>query len=249
MRNIKNPKTVNSTLANLISLKIRVVSVQKLYNTTPEDIFLSLKQQFLKEETKLKIEFPNLQDFTPQNYEKFHAEDKSYFKWATRALIDDIEYFINFLTNIETIQTPTVKVSEEGVYFAGQHFDALLKFNDIISKATNEIILIDNYLNEKILELLASKNSNVKCRVLTLEKTLNQTLITFIEAFNKQYHNLQVKTTAVFHDRFVVLDKSEFYHFGASIKDAGNKGFMFSKIEENFIKDGLLQKVESEWAK
>ena len=240
---------MNSTLAKLIALKKRIVSVQEIHNTLPEDIFVSLRDQFLKEEAKLKIEFSDLQDFTPQNYEQFHAEDNSYFKWATRALIADIEYFLNFLTNIETIQTPNVKVSEEGVYFAGQHFDALLKFNEIISKATNEIILIDNYLNENILELLASKNSNVKCRVLTLEKTLNQTLKTFIEAFNKQHHNLEVKTTAVFHDRFVVLDKSDFYHFGSSIKDAGNKGFMFSKIEENFIKDGLLQHVESEWTK
>lgn len=240
---------MNSTLAKLIALKDRVVSVQGLHDTPPEDLFVSLREQFLKEEVKLKAEFPDLQDFTPQNYEQFHAGHNSYYKWATRALTADIEYFINYLTNIEAIQIPNVKVSEEGVYFAGQHFDALLKFNDIISKATNEIILIDNYLNEKILELLASKNRNVRCRVLTIEKSLSQTLKTFIEAFNKQHNNLEVKTTAVFHDRFVVLDQSDFYHFGASLKDAGNKGFMFSKIEENFIKDGLLRQIETEWGK
>ncbi len=240
---------MNSTLAKLIALKDRVARVQSLYSTPPEDIFRSLRDQFLKEEAKLKVEFADFQNFTPQNYEQFHAGHNAYYKWATRALIADIEYFINFLTNIETVQIPNVKVSEEGVYFAGQHFDALLKFNDIISKATKEIILIDNYMNEKILELLASKNKDVLCRVLTLEKSINQTLKTFIEAFNKQHHNLAVKPTAAFHDRFVVLDQTDFYHFGASIKDAGNKGFMFSKIGEDVIKNELLQKIEAEWGK
>lgn len=240
---------MNSTLAKLKALKERVLSIQELHNTPPEDIFVSLRDQFLNEVDKLKTEFFDLQDFTPQNYEQFHAGHSSYYKWATRALIADIEYFINYLTNIETIQTPNVKVSEEGIFFAGQHFDALLKFNEIISKASKEIILIDNYLNENILDLLAKKNKNVKCRVLTLEKTLNPALKTFIEAFNKQHNNLEVKITTVFHDRFVILDQSGFYHFGASIKDAGNKGFMFSKIEEDLIKDGLLKQIESEWEK
>ena len=71
----------------------------------------------------------------------------------------------------------------------------------------------------------------------------------FIEAFNKQHQNLEVKSTSAFHDRFIILDKTNFYHFGASLKDAGHKGFMFSKIEENFIKNILLENIEIEWAK
>ncbi len=240
---------MNSTLSKLKALKNRVESVQNLHNSIPEDIFSSLRDQFLKEVVKIKDEYSELQDFTPQNYNQFKGPFNSYYSWATRALIADVDYFVDFLTNIETVHTPNVKVSEEGVYFTGQHFDALLKFNDIISKAVSEIILIDNYLNEKILELLGSKNNNVLCRVLTLEKSLTQTLKTFVEAFNKQHKKLEVKTSSVFHDRFVILDKEHFYHFGASIKDAGNKGFMFSKIEEDFIKKQLLQEFEAEWTK
>lgn len=238
---------MNSTLAKLNALKNRVASVQGIHSSIPVDIFISLRNQFLKEMDKLIIEFSDLEDFTPQNYQLFLHGQNSYLSFATRALIADIEYFTTFLTNIETVQTPNVKVSEEGVYFAGQHFDALLKFNDIIAKATKEIFLIDNYLNEKILELLASKYVGVLCRVLTLEKSLTPTLNTFIEAFNKQHKNLEVKTTAAFHDRFVVIDQTDFYHFGASIKDAGNKGFMFSKIEQDFIKEELLKQIEIEW--
>ncbi|MEY4876189.1 MAG: hypothetical protein RL708_1338 [Bacteroidota bacterium] len=240
---------MNSTLAKLIALKNRVANIQELYATPSEDIFVSLKEQFFKEMEKLKKEFTDLQDFTPQNYEEFHTSNKSYHRWATRGLTVDINYFINYLNNVETLQIPSVKVSEEGIYFVGQHFDALLKFNEIIAKASKEIILIDNYLNEKILELLASKNHNVRCRVLTLDKSLTPTIKTFIDAFNKQYKNLEVKASSLFHDRFVVIDFQDFYHFGASIKDAGNKGFMFSKIEQDFIKDSLLGQIETEWKK
>jgi hypothetical protein len=237
---------MNSTLAKLNALKDRVASVQGLHSSIPIDIFISLRDQFLKEMKKLIIEFSDLADFTPQNYQQFLHGKNSYLKFATRALIADIEYFTTFLTKIETVQTPNVKVSDEGVFFAGQHFDALLKFNDIISKATKEIILIDNYLSEKILELLANKNDDVLCRVLTNMKSITS-LNTFIEAFNIQHKNLAVKTTNAFHDRFVVIDQTDFYHFGASIKDAGKKGFMFSKIEQDFIKEGLLKHIEIEW--
>ena len=241
--------TMNKTLAKLIALKDRTKSVEELHNSIPEDIFYSLRDQFYKEAEKIKAEHLELQDFVAQNYEQFYAQHNSYYSWATKALIADIDYFITFLNNIENIQLPNVTVSDEGVYFAGQHFDALLKFNEIISNAVNEIILIDNYLNEKILELLASKNLNVNCKVLTLEKSLSASLNTFIESFNKQNNNLEVKMTTAFHDRFVIIDRTNYYHFGASIKDAGKKGFMFSKIEQDFIKEGLIKQFESEWTK
>jgi hypothetical protein len=240
---------MNSTLAKLIALKDRVTRVQGIHRTPPSDIFVNLRDQFLKEVDKLKAEYDDLQDFTPQNYEQFQVGQNAYYSWATRALIADIEYYVNYLTNIESVQTLKVKVSEEGIYFAGQHFDALLKFNDIISKAKKEIILIDSYINEKILEILASKNSAVSCRVLTLDKSLSPSIKAFIDVFNKQYKNLEVKTSSAFHDRFVVIDQNDFYHFGASIKDVGNKGFMFSKIEQDFIKAGILEKIETEWEK
>ncbi|MCL8009481.1 hypothetical protein M8845_18820 [Gelidibacter japonicus] len=240
---------MNAKLAKLKALRKRVINVQELHNTPPEDIFDNLRDEFLKLAEQLKTENEELEDFKPQNYNQFRAGHGSYYKWATRALIGDIEYFIDFLTDISTIQIPNLEVSEEGIYFAGQHFDALLKFNKIIAKASKEILLVDNYLNENILELLGNKNPDVKCRVLTLGRSMNNTLKTFVETFNKQHNNLEVKTTSVFHDRFVIIDKSDFYHFGASIKDAGNKGFMFSKIEQDFIKDSLIEQFENEWNK
>ena len=248
MNSKSNDRTYRKVKAKFIALKERVISIQKVHNTIPCEIFDSMSSQFLKEAEKLKTKFSELEDFIPSNYNEFKTHYSTYFSWASKPLVSDINFFIDFLENIEPDDLE-LDISEEGIYFSGQHFDALLKFNEIISKAKSEIILIDNYLDEKILEVLGSKSPDVKCKVLTLKRSLSNTLKTFIDAFNKQHKNLEVKTTSVFHDRFLILDKTDFYHFGASIKDAGNKGFMFSKIEEDFIKKQLLQEIETEWKK
>ena len=49
-------------------------------------------------------------------------------------------------------------------------------------------------------------------------------------------------------DRFVIVDDREFYHFGASIKDLGHRGFMFSRIEEPDVVSALRTKLVQEWA-
>jgi hypothetical protein len=35
------------------------------------------------------------------------------------------------------------------------------------------------------------------------------------------------------HDRFLIIDKKEIYHIGASLKDLGKKWFAFSKMEDS----------------
>lgn len=61
--------------------------------------------------------------------------------------------------------------------------------------------------------------------------------------FNAQYSKLSVKTTTDFHDRFLVIDKTEVYHIGASIKDAGKKSFGITKIEDKDLVMSLTNKV------
>lgn len=64
-----------------------------------------------------------------------------------------------------------------------------------------------------------------------------------ITKFNAQYPKLSVKTTTDFHDRFLILDKIEVYHIGASIKDAGKKSFGITKIEDKDLINGIVNKV------
>ncbi|NOX64340.1 MAG: hypothetical protein GXO85_00750, partial [Chlorobi bacterium] len=124
---------------------------------------------------------------------------------------------------------------------------ALLKVQNILTNSKNSIIIIDGYINEDVLSLLSTKEKLVSVNILT--KNISSSLSTSANAFNKQYGNLSIKTSSAFHDRFLIIDDSEFYHFGASIKDLGNRGFMFSLIEEKFVIDALREQYLKEWSK
>lgn len=65
-----------------------------------------------------------------------------------------------------------------------------------------------------------------------------------VEILNRQYYNLEVKYTNIFHDRFMILDRKIVYHIGASVKDAGKKCFGISFIEDAKISKAILNQVE-----
>lgn len=68
-----------------------------------------------------------------------------------------------------------------------------------------------------------------------------------MELYKKQYENLLIAISKNYHDRFLIIDEEGYYHIGASIKDAGNKIFMFSKIEDRDIQKVIMEKIKSEW--
>jgi hypothetical protein len=161
-------------------------------------------------------------------------------------LFRDIQYCLDILANLPNASMPSMKVTKEGVFFAGQYFDALQKVVDILSTAKKEILLIDSYISETVFDLLKKKDAHVSVAILT--KSLSPTLKTIAIAFNKQYSNLSIRSSMAFHDRFLIIDDTEFYHIGASIKDLGHRGFMFSRIEEDFVLNALRSEWKKEWA-
>ena len=52
-----------------------------------------------------------------------------------------------------------------------------------------------------------------------------------VQKFNTQYEPVKIKALKEAHDRFLILDDNELYHFGASLKDLGKKWFAFSKMD------------------
>ena len=91
--------------------------------------------------------------------------------------------------------------------------------------------------------MLAKKNNNVEVTILTSNKSNIETLD--IKKFNKEYPTLKVAKTNKFHDRFIIIDKKEMYHIGASIKDLGKKCFGINKIEDKEIIEKIINKLES----
>ena len=130
---------------------------------------------------------------------------------------------------------------KQNIFFNGQIYDAFSFIIGLIIKAKKEIILIDNYVDINTLNILCKKNKGVGIVILTGSKGTLSTKD--IKIFNAQYQKLSLKFTTDFHDRFLIIDKTEVYHIGASIKDAGKKSFGITKIEDNYLIQSLLNKV------
>ena len=119
---------------------------------------------------------------------------------------------------------------KQGVFVKGQIFDAYIALQNLIKKAQKEIILIDNYIDMTILERFSKKNIGVKVIIYT--KKDNSVTKLDIDKFNAQYPFLTLRYTNNMHDRFLIIDNTEIYHIGASLKDLGTKCFGFTKLED-----------------
>lgn len=130
---------------------------------------------------------------------------------------------------------------KQNIFFDGQIYDAFSFIVGLVGKAKKEIVLIDNYVDINTLNILCKKNKGVDIIIATAGKGKLSTKD--INKFNAQYPKLSVKTTTDFHDRFLIIDKAEVYHIGASIKDAGKKSFGITKIEDKDLIQSLINKV------
>jgi hypothetical protein len=119
--------------------------------------------------------------------------------------------------------------SDKGIFFEGQIFDAYTFICDLIKKAKKEIVLIDNYVDESVLTLMTKRRNNVSLMIYT--KSISKTLQLDAEKHNAQYPPVELKQFADSHDRFLMIDRNELYHIGASLKDLGKKWFAFSRMD------------------
>jgi hypothetical protein len=164
---------------------------------------------------------------------------------AIEQLYGDMQYALDALAALPSVTIPSMKITREGVFFAGQYFDALRQVSDLVSGALKSLSLVDAYVNADTLAILSAKRPSVKVQILTRE--VPPALNVAAQAFLKQFGALEVRLSTAFHDRFLLVDDAEVYHFGASIKDVGHRGFMFSRVEEPEVVAALRQKYAQEW--
>ncbi len=210
-----------------------------------------LKETELKE---VRIEFTTGQlDFAQTYFDETGGWflKNSYFKFPYSMFPQIISItqkkLIDYLLSIENELNISLQLDTGKFFVNGNSFDASVCIADVISKAKKEIILIDNYVNEKTLSYFSNKNPTVKIKILTNEKSYGDRLKLFEVNFNSQYKNLSIKASNAFHDRFLIIDKKLIYHIGASIKDAGKKAFLFSLIQDEVLQDTILDKFIKEW--
>ena len=149
-------------------------------------------------------------------------EDKIDRKFAEHeAKLENINQQIDFF--VRTSLPPV-----EGVFHNGQIFDAYKFATDLIKSANKSLVLIDNYIDESVLLMLSKRKSGVTADIYTYP--ISQTLRQDLQKHNRQYSPINIHNHTTSHDRFLIIDDTEVYHIGASLKDLGKKLFAFSKL-------------------
>ena len=241
---------LDSDLAGLYEVETRRINEQVKRNIArfPEQFCFQLTKQETEELSKSK--YNSLINLKSQiAISSWGGKRKPSYAFteqgvAMRQLFINNAHLFQRLDRIETKQLETDQKFEtiftlmdkykikdkQGIFFQGQIFDAFSFFQNLIQKAQKEIILIDSYIDLTVLERLSKKNDGVNVIIYTKRDTP----VTHLEIsrFNVQYPALTVKYTKTMHDRFLILDNSEIYHIGASLKDLGKKCFAFTKLED-----------------
>ena len=115
------------------------------------------------------------------------------------------------------------------------------KIVSIIKEAKETLIVIDNYADITILDIISKINIPT-----TLITTKNNYLTKIdIEKYNEQYNNLKIVYNNTFHDRYLILDNQIIYHMGASINNAGSKTFSINILEDSIVIDAIIKKITS----
>ena len=117
----------------------------------------------------------------------------------------------------------------EGIFFDGQIFDAYKFASDLIKSARQSLVLIDNYVDESVLLMLSKRQPRVTATIYT--QRITSQLRLDLDRHNDQYPPVDVRTCKLSHDRFLIVDETDVYHIGASLKDLGKKMFAFSKLD------------------
>ena len=165
-------------------------------------------------------------------------------KYISGNLYLNEKIIVNHENRILKLEESFDKLNEKekinAIFYEGQIYDAYSLLIDIFKEANEEIIIIDNYADKSILDMI----TNLNVKVIIVTKKFNLLKDIDIKKYNRQYHNLKVIYSDKFHDRFVIIDKKVLYHSGASFKDLGNKCFAINKIEDNEYLKNILKKIK-----
>ena len=169
--------------------------------------------------------------------------------WANKVLKDYLLKGYSFNNRINRIEDNVQALSEkvnrfdlqinvalpprQRLFFDGQIFDAYAFVGDLVRTAKRSLILIDNYIDDTVLTHFTKRDENVDLYIFT--KNITKQLELDIEKHNRQYNPVKIRKFDKSHDRFLIIDEKEVYHFGASLKDLGKKWFAFSRMDESSV--------------
>lgn len=180
----------------------------------------------LKSETAVKVSIQIMNAFVAMR--RFLQANAQIFQRLDTLELKQIQTDHKVDTILNAIEQKTV-IPKQGIFYDGQVFDAWSFVSDLIRSAKKSIILVDNYIDDTVLSLFAKRSKGVVVTLLT--RNPSQQLKTDVEKFNSQYEPILLKDFSAAHDRFLIIDETDLYHIGASLKDLGKKWFAFSKMD------------------
>lgn len=193
---------------------------------------IAMLSGLLKNEIAIKVSINIMNAFVEMR--KFVTNNGQVFQDISNIKSKLLEHDKKFDEVFNELQRNSKNEFKQKIFFNGQIYDAYSLIVDIIKKANKKILIIDNYIDETILKMLSKKALNVEVVIFTSDNC-NLTKLD-ISKFNKQYPTLKIAKTNKFHDRFIIIDNTDLYHVGASLKDLGKKCFAISKMEDsNYI--------------
>lgn len=191
---------------------------------------VSMLSAVLRSETAIKVSIQIMDAFVGMR--KFISNNAAIFQ-----RLDTIEQKQHITDTkldkvFEAIEAKDIK-PEQGIFFDGQIFDAYVFVTDLIKSAKKSIVLIDNYVDERTLTMLSKRRTG--CTAIIYTYKISQQLKLDLQKHAEQYPLIEVKVFKQSHDRFLILDDNEVYHFGASLKDLGKQWFAFSKFDKGAL--------------
>ena len=195
----------------------------------------------LKSKIATEISIKTMDAFV--NMRKYISTSLIEQKYINNLVLEDHNLIKENSENIKLLQESFDKLQSKKenneIYFNGQIFDAYFKIYEIFSMTKNKLIIIDNYADNTILDIIKRLNINV----IIITKSNNLLTKQDIDKYNKQYHNLNVYFDNTFHDRYFILDNTTLYHCGASINRIGYKTFSINLISDIKIKNTLIKEI------
>ena len=122
---------------------------------------------------------------------------------------------------------------KQGIFFEGQIFDAYKFVSDLFRSADKSILIIDNFIDDSVLIHLTKVKSDVKVKILT--RSVTDQFRLDLKKFEAQYFPVEVRVFPHSHDRFIIIDRCDVYHVGASLKDLGKKWIGFSRFGKSAV--------------
>lgn len=195
---------------------------------------VSMLSAVLRSDTAIEVSISIIDTFV--NMRRFLQNNASIFHKIETIEKRQISYEIKNDTKVDVILNA---IKEKGtpqkqhIFYGGQIFDAYLFVSDIIKSAKTSIKLIDNYVDESTLVLFTKRDVDVSMTIYT--KSISKQLKLDVQKHNEQYQKIDIEKFDLSHDRFLIIDEKEVYHFGASLKDLGKKWFAVSKMDINSL--------------